>query len=85
MGEPGFLFDIELLIAAREHDIPVVEVPVCVIYESSETTLRWGTDTWRTCRALWRIRSRLRRSAYRSSPDPPTLDSVSGHTVELPR
>ena len=85
VGESGFLFDIELLIAARAHDVRVVEIPVCVIYDSSETTLRWGTDALRTGRALWRIRRRLRRGAYHSNPASPALDAARDRSVELSR
>jgi glycosyltransferase involved in cell wall biosynthesis len=84
VAESGFLFDIELLIAAREKDVRVVEVPVCVIYESSETTLRWGTDALRTSRALFRIRRNLQRGMYRNAPASAALEPAREHSVELP-
>lgn len=55
----GFEFDCELLTACAYFGIPVVEVPVCVRYQSAAST----TGVWSGVRMLanlWRIRRRWR-------------------------
>jgi hypothetical protein len=37
----GFGFDCELLLACRQHDIPVVEVPVSMYYDNAVSTTGW--------------------------------------------
>jgi hypothetical protein len=83
VSEAGFLFDIELLIAADERGVPVVDVPVCVRYEDSETSLRWRTDAWQSGLSLLRIAARLWRGAYRDAPEAPALDALRSHSIEL--
>jgi len=80
---PRFLFDIELLIAATETGTPVTEVPVCVIYEDSRSTLSVGFESWVLGRDMFRLWGRVRRRAYVSDPETSLLDEVSGSTREL--
>ena len=65
---PGFLFDVELLIAATEIGTPVAEVPVCVIYEDSRSTLTVGFESWRLGRDMLRLWGRVRRNEYHCDP-----------------
>ena len=65
VDEAGFLFDIELLLAARATGTPVEEVPVCVIYEDSKSTLHFTADAWRTFGGLTRIARRIRSGVLR--------------------
>jgi hypothetical protein len=51
----GFEFDCELLTGCARLGVPVIEMPVCVRYESRVSTTNWRTS-WRMLRGLWRIR-----------------------------
>jgi dolichyl-phosphate beta-glucosyltransferase len=62
----GFVFDIELLLAARERGIPVVEIPVCIVYEQTRSSLDVALDSWRMGVALLAIARRQRRGGYRA-------------------
>lgn len=78
-----FLFDIELLLAARHCDVPVAEEPVCVIYEDSRSTVRVGFDSWRLGRDLVSLWTAARSGAYARDPDVPLLDRVGGVAKEI--
>lgn len=80
---PRFVFDIELLLAARYRGVRIEEVPVCVIYEDLRSTVRVGAEAWRMGRDLigvWRL---LRRGAYREEPEKSLLDGVRELTQEV--
>lgn len=78
-----FLFDIELLIAAHENGTPIAEVPVCVIYEDSRTTLSVGFESWRLGRDLFGLWRRSRRGEYASDPPTTLLDRTISRTREI--
>ncbi len=80
---PRFLFDVELLIAATEIRIPVAEVPVCVIYEDSRTTLSVGFESWQLGRDMLRMWGRARRNEYHEDPAIPLLDRIQGSSREI--
>lgn len=62
--DPGFLFDIELLLAARALGVSPEEVPVCVIYDDTRSTLGLRKDLRRTGRGLAAIAWRRARGDY---------------------
>ena len=70
----GFGFDCELLTACARAGLPVVEVPVCVRYDSGTSTTSWKSGL-RMIRELWHIRKVWRRKtvavAPTSAPAPP--------------
>jgi dolichyl-phosphate beta-glucosyltransferase len=78
-----FLFDIELLIAATQIGTPVAEVPVCVIYEDSRTTLSVGAESWRLGRDMLRMWGRVRRNAYHQDLEPALLDRIEPMSREV--
>ncbi len=78
-----FLFDIELLIAATRTDTPVTEVPVCVIYEDSRTTVNVGFESWQLGRDLFSLWRRLGRGEYERDPEVTLLDRVGALTREV--
>jgi hypothetical protein len=61
----GFGFDCELLLACRQHGLPVSEVPVTMCYEN-----RTSTTSWRTVRRMLGELWTIRRGAKAPS-DPP--------------
>jgi len=66
----GFSFDCEWLMAATKMHIPVVEIPVCVRYGNTASTIRMTTGL-RMLRELWQIR----QAWSRSIPEPQGLHS----------
>jgi glycosyltransferase involved in cell wall biosynthesis len=78
-----FLFDIELLLAATRTDTPVAEVPVCVIYEDSRTTVSVGFESWRFARDLIGLWRRVRRGEYDRDPEETLLDRVASLSHEV--
>lgn len=78
-----FLFDIELLLAAVHTDTPVREVPVCVIYEDSRTTVHVGLESWRFARDLVGLWQRQRAGAYERDPDETLADRIGSLTREV--
>jgi len=80
---PRFLFDIELLITATVTATPVTEVPVCVIYEDSRSTLSVGFESWNLGRDLFRLWGRIRRNEYRHDPAVSLLERVAGMSAEV--
>ena len=78
-----FLFDIELLIAATETGTPVAEVPVCVIYEDSRTTLSVGFESWRLGRDMLHMWGRVRRNEYHEDPESSLLDHIESMSREV--
>jgi glycosyltransferase involved in cell wall biosynthesis len=80
---PRFLFDIELLIAATQTGTPVVEVPVCVIYEDSRSTLSVGFESWQLGRDMLRMWGRVRRNEYHEDPVISLLDRIKQMSSEV--
>ncbi len=78
-----FLFDIELLIAATQIGTPVAEVPVCVIYEDSRSTLSVGFESWRLGRDMLRMWGRVRRNEYHEDPESSLLDRIERMSREV--
>ena len=65
---PRFGFDIELLVAAREHGLLVVETPVDFRYDDEPTTVRFTRDCLMMLRDLVTIRLNRSRGAYTYPP-----------------
>jgi dolichyl-phosphate beta-glucosyltransferase len=65
MRSPRYLFDVELLIAARLLNIPVDEVPVSIIYRENNTSLRMSRDSLQVLRGLAGIIWRRWWGSYR--------------------
>jgi len=83
VGVGGFIFDVELLLAARVQGIPVVETPVCVLYEHAKSGLDVALDSWRTGLSLLRVATRDRRGAYRLAKPGLTPDRFSELSEEV--
>lgn len=66
LAEPGWAYDVELLVAAEEQDLRVVQQPVAWRYEP-ETRLRPVVDALGMARAVWAIRQRQRAGRYRAA------------------
>lgn len=75
LHSPRFLFDIELLVAAREQQIPVVEVPVCIAYNDFKSSVRLAKESARMSSGLLAITRRWRRGDYRNLN--PTMDPTA--------
>lgn len=80
---PRFLFDIELLITATQIGTPVTEVPVCVIYEDSRSTLSVGFESWQLGRDMLHLWGRVRRNEYRQDPALCLLDRIDEMSREV--
>jgi glycosyltransferase involved in cell wall biosynthesis len=80
---PRFLFDVELLLAATFQGVDVEEVPVCVIYEDSRSSVRVGYESWRMGRDLLRVWRSVRSGVYRESPRQALLDGIHTLTNEV--
>lgn len=76
---PRFGFDIELLVAAREQGLSVVETPVEFRYDDEPTTVRFSRDCLMMMRDLVTIHRNRRRGAYASPPV--MVMQVGGHRV----
>ena len=61
---PGFGFDIELLVLAKEHGYRLVESPVDFRYDDEPTTVRFARDVSAMLRDLVRIARNRRRGLY---------------------
>lgn len=85
MRTGGFLFDIELLLAARELDLPIEEVPVCVRYNDFKSSVRLAQDSARFLASLLAIALRNRRGVYRVINPELDSDRVFELTEEVPR
>ncbi len=59
-----FLLDIELLIMAQKADIPVKEIPVCVTYSTTDSTVRPVRQSLRLARELAKIKRLEMFGAY---------------------
>jgi dolichyl-phosphate beta-glucosyltransferase len=68
--EPGYLFDLEVLVRARQFDFRVAEVPVRW-RDVPGSKMRLLRDGWRMVRGLWALRCRL-------SAGVPAMAVVSG-------
>ncbi len=66
LQERGWAYDVELLVAAEERGLRVVQHPVAWRYEA-ETRLRPWQDGPAMARAVWAIRRRQRAGHYRAS------------------
>jgi glycosyltransferase involved in cell wall biosynthesis len=75
----GFIFDVELMLAARAKGIPAVEAPVCIVYEHAKSGLQVALDSWRMGLALLRVAARDWRGVYRS----PALEITPERLSEL--
>lgn len=75
LRSPRFLFDIELLVAAHELGIEVVEVPVCIAYNDFKSSVRLAEDSTRMLVGLLAIAWRFRRGIYRAVN--PEMDPTS--------
>jgi len=78
--EPRYLFDIELLLAAREIGVPVVEIPVCVAYNEVASSIRLARESVRMFAGLLQVRRRWRAGAYRAANfemDPALVTALS--------
>jgi dolichyl-phosphate beta-glucosyltransferase len=77
LGCDGFGFDCELLAACAAHGLAVVEVPVCVRYDSRTSTTDWRSVA-RMVAEIWRVRrarreqEEMRWTASAGSSSPPT-------------
>jgi glycosyltransferase involved in cell wall biosynthesis len=83
MRSPRFLFDIELLLAARRAQIAVAEVPVCMVYKDLKSSVRLLRDAARTLWDFGLICGRdwsRRYGTFNPSMDP---DQLSGCTEEI--
>lgn len=62
-----FLFDIELIVAARAAGVPVEEVPVCVEYADFKSSIKLAGDSTRMLSGLAAICARDWRGGYATS------------------
>lgn len=62
---PGFAFDVELLVIARENRLSVAEVPVRCLTTQHGSTMRLARHGPGMLADLWRIYRRRRRGGYR--------------------
>lgn len=67
-----FGFDIELLVAARQHGLRVVETPVLFRYDNEPSTVRFSTDVLAMLRDLVLILRNRRRGVYAPLNETPT-------------
>jgi dolichyl-phosphate beta-glucosyltransferase len=81
--DQGFLFDIELLIWAREVGVPVTEIPVCVVYEDSRSSIAVAISGWEMALGLIGIWRRMRRGGQCSPVPEPELARRALLTEEL--
>jgi glycosyltransferase involved in cell wall biosynthesis len=80
---PRFLFDIELLVAARHTGVPVDEVPVSIRYQDFKSSVKVVADSTRMFAGLVGIWMRDRLGQYRF-PNPALLpERVRGWTEEM--
>lgn len=79
----GYLFDVELLLAARSLGIPVEEVAVSVAYRERKTSLRLMRESASMGLGLLWIALQDRRGLYASpNPELPLLESAEERAVE---
>jgi glycosyltransferase involved in cell wall biosynthesis len=81
-----FLFDVELLLAARELRVPVDEVPVCVCYDDVASSVKILGRSAQTFLGLMRIAVRARMGGYRrTNPamDPERIRALAEEVVFL--
>lgn len=64
MRSTGFLFDIEVFLAARELGVPIEEVPVRIVYNDFKSSVKLAGDAARFLAGLGRIWRRARAGAY---------------------
>lgn len=84
MQTGGFLFDIEILLAARELGLPVEEVPVCVRYKDFKSSVRLAQDSIRFLASLLAIALRSRRGGYRVANQQLDPERIYQLTEEVP-
>lgn len=82
LRSPRFLFDIELLVAAHEMGIDVVEVPVCIAYNDFKSSVRLAEDSARMLVGLLGIAWRFRRGLYRTVNPEVDPDAVAAQASE---
>jgi glycosyltransferase involved in cell wall biosynthesis len=66
----GFLFDVEIFVRSRRLDIPVVEIPVHLIYDSDESTVSQMREFLALVPELLRIKALELGGAYDDPPVP---------------
>lgn len=79
----GFLFDVELLLAARAEGIPVMQVPVCVAYRDFKSSIQLASSSARMLRGLLGIWSLERRNLYRLPNPDMAPERVASWTEEI--
>jgi len=79
----GFLFDVELLLAARAEEIRVVEVPVCVEYRDFKSSIQLASSSARMLRGLLEIWNLERRGLYKLPNPEMTPERVGSWTEEV--
>jgi len=83
LRSPRFLFDIELLVAARERQLPVIEVPVCITYNDFKSSVRLAEDSARMFGGLLAISQRWRSHEYSRFNADMAPDAVSRLAEEI--
>lgn len=69
LGERGFIFDVELLVALQPAGVALIEIPIAWT-EVSGSRIRLSGDSWEMLKGLWRIRRRQRAGHYHTKQQP---------------
>ncbi len=69
IGAPRFLFDVELLLAARRAQVPVDEVPVCMVYQDAKSSVKFAGAAKQVVFGMAKIWAHERRGRY-TAPNP---------------
>jgi hypothetical protein len=77
------LFDIELLLAARELGVAIEEVPVCIIYNDFKSSVKLVGHSVRFLTELARIWRRDRSGLYARAEDDMSPERVMSLTEEI--